>query len=239
MTPDRGWPRALPLWPLALAAALLPAIAALLAVALYAQARGSLCNPFVDDCVSISRMARHGLANHLFRALVLPGAVLQLLTWLAASLALSRVGLARRDGLAIALLGACAGLALVVYASFLGSDGQTYRWLRRWGTLAYFGGTYLAMLMFVRAAQRLHLAGRLALPRGHERAMVALLAFIAMIGLGHVFASQVAPDSLVDRFENLTEWWSALALTLCFAVMASLWRRWALTATICLQRPGP
>jgi len=35
------------------------------------------CNPYLEGCVSISRAARHGLPNHLFKALVLPAAALQ------------------------------------------------------------------------------------------------------------------------------------------------------------------
>lgn len=237
MTPNDALPRVLPLWPLPLVAGLLPATAVLLVLAVSIGEGGSSCNPFIDDCVSISRMARHGLANHLFRALVLPGAVLQILTWLTAACALRAAGLARRDAFRMALAGVCAGVALVVYGSFLGSDGEVYRWLRRWGTLTYFGGTYLAMLMFALASQRLHAARQLALPRSHERVMLALLAFITVISLFHVFASVVSVD-LEDRIENLAEWWGSLALTLAFATVASLWRHWELVATIGLQRPG-
>jgi len=227
-------PRALPLWPLPLVAGLLPAVAALLALALYAGEGGSSCNPFIGDCVSISRMARHGLASHLFRALVLPGAVLQALTWLTAARVFDAAGLARRDAFLLALLGVCADVSLVVYGSFLGADGGAYRWLRRWGTLIYFGATYLAMLVFARASHRLHAAHRLVLPRSHGRVMLALLALIAAICLFHVFAPMISV-ALQDRIENYTEWWGSLALTLNFLAMASLWRRWGLTATISLQ----
>ena len=229
-------PRAVPLWPLPLVAGLLPAIAALLALALYAGEGGSSCNPFIGDCASISRMARHGVASHLFRALVLPGAVLQALTWLTAAHVFAAAGLTRHDAFLLALLGVCAGVSLVVYGSFLGADGEAYRWLRRWGTLIYFGGTYLAMLIFARASQRLHAAHRLVLPRSHGRVMLALLAFLAAISLFHVFAPMVSAD-LKDRIENYTEWWGSLAFTLNFVTMASLWRRWGLVASV-TQRTG-
>jgi hypothetical protein len=230
-------PRAVPLWTLPLAAGLLPATAVLLALALYAGEVGSFCNPFIDDCASISRMARHGLAKHLFRALVLPAAVLQMLTWLTAGHTFAAAGPTRRDAFLLALLGVCAGISLAVYAGFLGIDGGVYRGLRRWGTLIYFGGTYLAMLIFAHASQRLHAAHRLVLPRTHGRVMVTLLVFIAAIGLFHVFASVLSP-ALEDRIENNTEWWGSLALTLNFVTVASLWRRWGLVATISLQRSG-
>jgi hypothetical protein len=231
-------PRSLPLWPLPLVAGLLPAVGVLVALLMFKSSDGSFCNPFIDDCVSISRMARQGMANHVFRALVLPGAVLQMLTWLAAAHAIAGARPERNDALPVALLGVCAAAMLVVYASFLGSDGATYRWLRRWGTLVYFGGTYLAMLFLARALLRLHRAHRLTLPRGHHRVLLGLLAFITILTLAHGFASLSGFNALEDRIENLTEWWGALALTLCFATLASLWSRWGMVVTIGVLRPS-
>ena len=223
--------RPLPLWPLPLLAAALPALAVLLALVLHIDARESFCNPFVDDCISISRMAKRGLANQLFRMLVLPGAVLQVLTWLAAARALRETGQVRREAHVLAALGAGAGTMLLVYASFLGSDGMVYEWLRRWGTLTYFGGTYMAMLVFMHAVQRLHVARRLDAPRFWQRVLEGLLAFVAVVALAHAFASLSANAQLEDRIENLTEWWGSLALTLALAAMASLWRSWRFVAT--------
>ena len=225
------------LWPLPLVAALLPVIATLVVLRLYAGQAAVPCNPFIDDCVSISRMARQDAAIHLFRSLVLPAAVLQLLTWLAAASALGAAGLARRDVLMLMLFGTSAGVALVLYGSYLGSDGEVYRALRRWGTLIYFGGTYIAMVLFARAVHRLHAMQRLALPPQHRRVLLALLAFIAAIGLGHAFVSLGPFDELEDRIENLAEWWGASALMLCFGVMSSLWQRWSLVTTLAIQRP--
>ncbi len=227
-------PRGLPLWPLPLVAAALPVIASLWALSLYVDSSGARCNPFIDDCVSISRMARHGMSNQVFRMLVIPGAVLQALTWLVTAWALARVGMGRRSALALAVLGACAGAALVVYASVLGSDGDVYRWMRRRGTIGYFAGTYVAMVIFLLTSLRLHAARHLALPRLHAWALAALLGFIALIGIGHGAGTLRGADTL----ENLTEWWAALGLTLTFGVMASWWRRWGLVAAIDLRPRG-
>lgn len=237
MSPTRPLPRASPLWPLPLLAGLLPALGTLVALLLYKGSDGSFCNPFIDDCVSISRMARNGVANQVFRALVLPGAVLQALTWLAATHTILGTGCGRRDAFPVALLGVCAAAMLVVYGAFLGSDGEVYGWLRHWGTLVYFGGTYLAMLVFARALQRLHHARRLVLPRGPGGMMLGLLAFIAVLSLCHGFASLSGFTELEDRIENLTEWWGSLAMTLCFAVIASLWARWGMVVTISVLYP--
>jgi hypothetical protein len=87
----------MPLWPLALVAGLLPAVASLAALALATRAElVPSCNPFIDGCVSISRAARHDLPNHVFRALMLPAATLQALTWLVQAQALRVQGARRR-----------------------------------------------------------------------------------------------------------------------------------------------
>lgn len=226
----------MPLWPLPLAAGLLPAIAALVALACYTQDAGVFCNPFVQDCVSISRMARHGLANPIFRALVLPAGVLQALTWFAAARAFAGAGLPRRNAWLLAGLGVLAGVALIVYGSFLGTDGAVYRWLRRWGTLAYYAGTYLAMLLATRAAGRLHRAGRLDLPAGAHRLLLALLAFITVLCLGHGFISLLGQKAWESRIENLVEWWGSVALTGVFLTLAWLWRHWGLQAGVGLRQ---
>lgn len=221
--------RGVPLWPLALAAGLLPALASGIAFVLATQA-GLVpsCNPFVEGCVSISRAARHDLPNHVFRALVLPSAVLQALVWLVQAQALHAVGGAavRRSAIVLASLGVAAGIALVLYGSFLGTEGATYRLLRHYGTVVCFGGTCLAMLVLGRALQRLHRLGSLDLPRGHERALLALFAAIVALGVINALVGAWADASLKDRVENITEWWGSLGLTLAFVVLASLWRRW-------------
>lgn len=225
--------RPVPLWPLPLLGALLPAIGAFVALVLY-QAQ-SPCIPFIEDCVSISRMARHGVANTIFRTLTLPGAVLQALVWLIAAQALATAGLARSAAALLALIGAGAAAALVVYGSFLGSEGEVYRWLRRRGTLMYFGGTYVAMLLFALQARRLQRNGSLALPRPLARLLGALLAFIGALAVLHGTVSVARLTGLEDRVENLTEWWGALAMTMAFVTMAALWRRWGVATTLSLR----
>jgi hypothetical protein len=222
---------ALPLWPLPLTAGALPLLASLLAWAVSTHAGAvPACNPFLDGCVSISRAARQEMAIAWFRALLLPAATLQALVWLLQAQALRSVGgdALRSSARALAVLGVIAGVALVVYGSFLGGDGAVYRWLRRYGTVAAFGGTCLAMLLTARALQRLHASHIERVPRGHERALLALLAAVVLLGVGNAVVGAVAGDALADRVENVTEWWGALGLALGFCVLASLWRRWDL-----------
>jgi hypothetical protein len=230
-------PHGVALWPLALAAGLLPALAALIALALSLhEGLVPACNPFVEGCVSISRAARHGLANHVFRAIVLPAAALQALAWLLQARMLSRCGgTAQRSAAALAVLGVAAGVALVLYGSFLGTEGAVYRWLRRYGTVVYFGGTCLAMLLLGRALQRLHADSALHFPRRHERVLLTLFGAIVLLGLGNTLAGLWADAALRDRIENATEWWGSLGMTLAFVTIADLWRRWGLRGDVSLR----
>src|SRR3546814_20769412 len=109
--------RSLPLWPRRWLAALVPLLAAHLAWAL--SLRADLIpasNSYWDGCVSISRAARHGLGNHLFRLEMRPCAAVQVLFWLAAA------HLLRRDtgnpGAWFPWLGLVCASFLVLYFAF-------------------------------------------------------------------------------------------------------------------------
>lgn len=228
-TPHRA--PALPLWPLPLVAGLLPALASLLA--LWLSARLGLipsCNPFLEGCVSISRAARHELPNHLFRALVLPAAALQAITWLLAARWLAGLGEPSRW---MAPLGLMAGAALVLYGAFLGSEGPTYRWLRQYGTVMYFGFTCLCMLLAGGAVQRLAAQRRLDVPGALARALVALGGVLVALGVVNALISPLLAESAKDALQNLTEWWGALVLVTVFLVFAAIWHRCRLF--VCLE----
>jgi len=215
---------ALPLWPLPLVAGLLPAVASLLA--LWLSVRAGLvpgCNPFLEGCTSISRAARHELPNHLFRALVLPAATLQAITWLLVARWLRAEG--ERGGALIALLGLVAGAAMVLYGSFLGTDGAAYRLLRQYGTVLYFGLTCLAMLLAGRAMERLAVRGALPLGRLQRHALPTLFGLLVALGLLNALAGWWFVDPLKDRIQNASEWWGSLMLTLVFVALADTWRR--------------
>ena len=210
-SPRTGFPR----WPLALLCALLRFVAAHLGWWISsAQGLVPACNPYLDGCVSISRASRHGLGNLLFRMLMLPAATLQALCWLTAALWMRRLG---ANGLAPAWLGGVAALALVLYATFLGSEGRTYELLRRYGVYLWFGGTYLALLTVLR--------GMASRRPAHAYVPLLVVAWGCLVfGLASVVVRYVvSADALRDRLENLLEWHVALWLTAIFAVLAWSW----------------
>ena len=219
------WPQ-WPLWPLALLAGVLPLVATVLATTLSMQ-QGLVptCNPFVDGCTSISRAARHELPNHLFRAIMLPAATLQAMVWLLVARWLLQAGATGRGLAWIGPLGLLAGVALVVYGSFLGTEGPVYRWLRQYGTVGYFGFTCLNLLLTGRAVQQLAQQGRLRLPRLLQSAILVLGSALVLLGVVNAIVAAVFGEPLKGRMENVTEWWGALIFVLGFFAIAALWRR--------------
>jgi hypothetical protein len=212
----------LPVWPLPLLIALLFVVAAHAAYLLSIQAgHVPACVPYVDGCVSISRAARHGVGNHLFRLLVIPCAVLHALVWLLAHRWL-------RGGRWMTVLGVGSAIALAVYATFLGTEGEAYRFLRRYGVVVYFGFGYLAQLALMRRASRTD-----ALPTRVITWMSWIAAAMLGLGIANVVAGLVVTDaSAKDRWENVFEWWLGLLMVGWYAVLALGWWRQGLVATV-------
>lgn len=215
------------LWTLPLAAGLLPAIAAV--TALWISIELGLvpaCNPLLDGCVSISRAGRHDLPNHIFRALVLPAAVLQGLTWMLCAAWLKDMDAQAHKLLrALPWLGVLAGAFLILYGTFLGSEGQAYRWMRRYGVIFYFGFTYLCMLIASGALWRLARAGLMTPPARLDWLLPGLCAITLLVGLVQAFVPQfLDSEDLKNRLGNILEWYAALAFTLFFLALAWLWR---------------
>ena len=212
----------MPLWPLPLLIALLFLVAAHAAYLLSIQAgHVPACVPYLEGCVSISRAARHGDGNHLFRLLVIPCAVLHALVWWLAQHWL-------RGGRLMLMLGVMSVIALAVYATFLGTEGETYRFLRRYGVVAYFGFGYLAQLALMRRASRTE-----ALPNRVITWMSWIAAAMLGLGIANVVTGLVVTDaSAKDRWENVFEWWLGLLMVGWYVVLAMGWRRQGLVATV-------
>lgn len=219
---------ALPLWPLPLVAGLLPAVAGLIAWQLSTRLELiPACNPFIDGCVSISRAARHGLPNHLFRAIVLPAAVLQGLSWWFAAVWLRELALlAPVRARALAATGAAAAVFLVLYGTFLGTEGELYRWFRRFGIWLYFGLTAIALVVVAGLIARAAQCGSRVLSRRFGHTVLAMSWALLALGLASVFSALAIRDEAAhDRFTNVLEWWGALLITLFFAALARAWLR--------------
>jgi hypothetical protein len=211
-----------PLWIVPLAIALLMLVAGHLAWWLSVQA-GHIpaCNPYWDGCTSISRAARHGLGNHVFRLLMLPCALLLAIHWWLARQWLRRPGPARDvAGGWLLGFGLVAAHALAIYVAFLGTEGRAYEFMRRYGITLYFGCGSLALSWFVRLAQR---RGRL--PPSLRAVMTALCVAMLVLGVAKLAADALVSDPpTLDRIADALEWHLALLLAGGYLSQAWLWR---------------
>lgn len=231
-------PQAHRLWLLPLIAGLLPVAATAIAWSI-SVAHGHIpyCNPLIDGCVSVSHAARYGLGNHIFRALMLPAATLQGLTWLLCAAWLRNLGATGRSLKWISWLGVLAAVFLVIYGTFLGTEGDAYRWMRRYGTIVYFGFTYLCMLFAAGQIRTIAETGTARVPARLDLMLLVLLAFTLLIALVHYFvAPLLGSEELEDRIENVIEWFASLAITLFFLALGWLWRHTDLTSRLEVSR---
>lgn len=183
-----------------------------------------LCFPYTDGCVSVSRAVRSGPGLHVFRAIMLPTAVLLLFSWLLLPAWFRKLGLNQRG--TITGLGLIGAVFLVIYSTWLGTEGSWYGWLRRYGVIFYFGCTALALLLLLNVLWR----QRTQLLEGRLRVPIEWLAFlVAWQWLVGVFAAAkrlvFSDPAFIDRLENITEWWFALPMSLSFVVLAVMYDR--------------
>ena len=137
-------------WLVAVLAGLLPIIAANAAFLINTGAGMESCMPYWEGCMSVSRGVRTGPGLILFKVLALPTALAMILCWRQAGRWLTRTcdtGPARKK--ALVWMGVTGAVFYLVYAAWLGTEGEIYRWMRRYGVVFYFGLTGLAQLFLV------------------------------------------------------------------------------------------
>lgn len=177
------------------------------------------CFPYLDGCTSISRAARHESVNFLFRATMLPWSALLMLHWWLCSkwLKLWAPGAFHRRH-AILALGVIAALFQILYTTFLGVEGETYQWLRRYGINVYFSFTALAQILLMSL-----LARDERLPRWLRRGKVGLCALMLGLGLLSLPLQYIVADR--HALLNAIEWSYSFLMASYFPLTALAWRR--------------
>ncbi len=168
------------------------------------------CLPYWEGCTSISATGRQGFAYVFFKVLMLPQAMLLLTLWLL---------LARQTSPSVGKILRCSGMLgavfLVLYVVFLGSEGDVYRLLRRYGVFVFFLGTWIAQITATVHWWR---------SRDRARSLDRWLR-VQLVVLPLMFAYAVAEVPLGtfgvgdNRAENVIEWGFALLMQVWFATL--------------------
>lgn len=202
-----------------LLAGLLPIFAAHLAFALNIADGLEACVPYWEGCLSVSRGVRSGPGLWWFRVLAIPSMVLIWLSWSAVRSAAATAGFEGRRVPWLVALGRIGAVFFLVYALWLGTDGEIYRWLRRYGVVFYFGLTGLAHLLLLAAWPRPARAA------GGYRGYALAVFLTWATGVASAFKRKLIDDpQFLDRVENALEWHFALYLSLSFVALAIAWR---------------
>lgn len=218
----------------ALLAALLPLIA-VHATYLVAASYGNVdwCLPYIDSCTSISATGRNPPASYLFRALMLPSAVIIMAYWWLNHAWLRslhpRGGLhSRRAADWMLWLGVLACVGLILYVTVLGEAGSVWARQRRIGTVLFFSFTYLAQLMLTWQLRKFHLL----LPSVPGwLPLTMLLNCLGLLALGLLTVVLAAWDAQwYKSVEDAFEWVLSLLLQINFLLGYLVWRRanWSL-----------
>ncbi len=204
--------------------ALMPALAVGVGygIALW-QREAVACLPFIEGCTSVSRAMRHGDALFWFRGLMMPLSMLMVFYWVLQRRWLNQTTsrLVRHD--ALLWLGLISALALVLYANYLGSDGDFYRFMRRFGVTFYFAFAMLAQLISVYSLQQYQgqLSQRTRTLVRWQFGLVTLQWCLGLVSLGFTITQ---PD-FKHQADNILEWNFGLAMIAFYAVSGLIWQK--------------
>ncbi len=163
------------------------------------------CNVYLEGCTSISAAGRYEPVIFFFRALIIPTAVLMMLFWRLTCCWLAELGERSRVRLGVMeVIGHVAGLFLILYATFLGSEGDGYRLMRRYGVTVFFAFTYLAQLLATGVLYARLRAGLTDVAPWLVRSMVVLCALMLLGGIASIPAAEWALDR--SAANNIIEW---------------------------------
>ncbi|MDP6785863.1 MAG: hypothetical protein QGI13_01935 [Rhodospirillales bacterium] len=181
----------------------------------------SWCFPYFPDCVSISATGRHAPESFVFRAAIIPTAVLMMIYWKLGSewlktLATPMTGVNRT----MMWLGMTAGLGLFVYAIVLGEVGELYRLQRRVGMIVFYILTYLAqLLMTIQVVS-------VARTRGASKStpiLVAISGAVTVLGAMSLLSWAFYED--YRRYEDAFEWGITLLILAHPLAIYFAWRQ--------------
>lgn len=191
------------------------------------------CNPYWADCHSISATGRQYPEFFVFKALLIPTAVIMSAYWLLLYQWIQGISEGVFKPKVIVLMGLTASIALVIYTVTLGAEGNAYALARRIGVIFYFAFSAFAHLLLLGFLDKID-TYRLGMVAEQNRLSISatILVVTAIISamLGYVY-----PD-VWDRWENAYEWWFSLLMISMFYQVGRMWKKTEFTMCLSVKR---
>ena len=163
----------------------------------------ALCNPYIDGCYSISRVARQPSSIIIFKILMLISAFSLFFLW-------PRLFKPNYNKMLI-LIGRVGSLFLIAYIVALGEEGFLYELMRRFGVFIFYIFTLISQWVFTFNA---HIRKRIFFHKNFLINIIVFLQFLAFL--------LAIPFFLFAKnygyIENIIEWWITLLITLWFFI---------------------
>ena len=177
------------------------------------------CFPYFEGCTSISKTGRQGLSFIVFKLIILPVMTLLSIYWLLSyNLIKNSIEVHKLTLKIMITSGVIGSIFGIIYASFLGSEGNIYQLLRRFGIYFFFLGTYLSQVLEVYLLFRSK--------KNHNSIYLKIMKFLSyLIGLVNVFSIPIY--GLIeedDWLENVLEWNITLLIFIYFILVSLFWK---------------
>ena len=175
------------------------------------------CIPYLTGCTSVSSTGRIAPESLIFRAGMLPSALIVALFWQRCVTFLRLGGQSGSRLVTLQVLGFIAALSLVVYAVTLGFEDNAYRQLRRVGIIGFALGTFTAevsLIIFYRPM-------RIATTEKLWRWLIILCVALPLLSVG----SEIAKWAGAPRHgaNNTVAWNAFLVASAYYSVVARIW----------------
>ena len=199
------------------------------------------CIPYLEGCTSISATGRYEPASFIFKPAMTAEAVIMVFYWSFNVAWIRRLAGNEvdgdRTGKWMLWLGIGGALALILYITFLGTQGPFYEFMRRFGIYLYFLFSVLAQIILARhtirfaALQDLPDIARI----GRMQMFLALIPFA--IGALNLILKATLEDA--DAAENIIEWVFSLLMHVFFLLSYYSWKKTGFGAAWILKADRP
>lgn len=176
------------------------------------------CIPYLSGCTSVSSTGRLAPESLIFKAGMLPSAVIAILFWWRSAIFFGIGSESRFRLIAFRSLGVIAGVSLTLYALTLGYREDGYRLVRRIGIDGFAVSNFLAQALFILSYRHMRSDATEKLWRW----LVALCAVLPVIAI----AAEVAKGLGAPRHptSSIAAWNAFVVLSAYYLVVSRLWR---------------